>query len=590
MYYPSIQDVQIAIKKLNIRHRINITVINEGQLKFALEKPRMQIYGHEQYPELYQKAAVLMEGLTKIHALSDGNKRCAMLIAGFMVKANGAELVFPLKAIRLSVDTAMDGKDEMTEEIQQWFKVHIANNIDQLSILLTENMEEDNIIKNLLEQKKRNEAEGLLDKWMVFDSYPEHRATWEKLNKRWNSKDRVRQKGNQSSEFTALEIPENTSDYDSMHSSYYGERTIEISDLKIVDHTLEELVQYERSIKQLEELLANTTNVWLLADQAYILERSKKFNEALEVQQRILKIDLTWHYAYLHMGLLYGYNQDYPKSIESFRKYVELNPADPHAHQEIAIALMHVNRNKEALKEINRSIEIEPGRPRSHYVKGTIQATLKDFGNAKKSIRHALTKQPANPEYLATLGYILSEIGEYDKAVEACQKAVDIEPESMAYVYHMGYVYGRMENYDEAIRFYNMVLQREPDDLKTLLYIGGAYSSIGKYKKALQYLKKGLTISPKNKIGLRSMVITLRKIGEYDKAIKYLDQYIELDRDGMQPVIIKSMILIEQNKIDDALELIERITKKHPDAKKVIYDTLKSTGMQDSGPFKKLME
>ena len=564
MYYPSVQDVQIAVKKLNKHHGINITVINEGQLKFALEKPRMQIYGHEQYPELYQKAAVLMEGLTKIHALSDGNKRCAMLIAGLLIKANGAELVLPLKTIQLSVDTAMDDKDEMTEEIQQWFKIHIANNIDQLSIRLTENMEEEAIITNLLDQEKHSEADNLVDRWMVFNSYPEHRTTWEELKKRWKNKDLDRQKNNQSSKSTVPEIPENMSDDNSMHSRHSSEGVRKISDLKIVDHTLEELVRYEKLIKRSEELLANTKNVQLLMGQAYVLERSRKFKEALEVQQGVLKIDPTQHHAYFHMGLMYRYGQDHQKSAESFRKCLELNPTEPYARRGIAIALMHMNRNKEALKEINRSIEIESEQSEPYYIKSTIQARLKDFDSAEKTIRHALKKQPTNLDYLITLGQILLEIGEYDKAIEVYQKAENIEPKSMAHVYNIAYAYDKTKNYDMVIKLYSTALQNNPGDSKALIYMGGMYSNKGEYKKALQCLKKGLVISPKNKIGLKSMVITLGKMGEYDKAIKYLNQCIELDPRESELHYEKSGILARLGNFNSAKKSIKHALKMEP--------------------------
>ena len=593
MYYPSVQDVQIAVKKLNKYHGINITIINEDQLKFALEKPRMQMYDHEQYPELYQKAAVLMEGLTKIHALSDGNKRCAMLIAELLIKANGAELVLPLKTIQLSADTAMDDKDEMTEEIQQWFKIHIANNVEQLSILLTENMEEEAIITNLLDQEKHSEADNLVDRWMVFNSYPEHKTTWEELKKRWKNKDLDRQKGNQSSESTIPEIPENISDDNSTHSRHNSECVRKISDLRIVDHTLEELAQYEKLIKQSEELLADTKNVQLLMDQAYVLEQSGKFKEALEVQQKILKMDPTQHSVCFHMGLMYRYNQNHQKSVENFRKCLELNPTDPYARREIAVALMYMNRNREALKEINRSIEIESGKSIPHYIKSTIQARLGDFDGAEKSIRHALKKQPTNLDYLITLGQILLEIGEYDKAIEVYQKAENIEPKLMVHVHGIAYAYNITKNYDMAIKLYSTALQNRPYDSKALIYMGGAYSNKGEYKKALQYLDIGLMISPENKIGLRSMVTTLRKMGEYEKAIKYLDQYIELEpreSEDMQPVIIKSMILVEQNKIDDALELVEKIVKKDPDAKKMIRNASEFSTIRNSELFRRLTE
>ena len=83
MYYPTIKDVEIIIEKLNKRYNMNVTVINRGQLEFALEKPKIELFDHEQYRELYQKSAVLMETLTKSHVLSDGNKRCAMMVAEF---------------------------------------------------------------------------------------------------------------------------------------------------------------------------------------------------------------------------------------------------------------------------------------------------------------------------------------------------------------------------------------------------------------------------------------------------------------------------------------------------------------------------
>ncbi len=68
---------------------MNVVIVKKGQLGFALEKPKMAACGHEQYPELHQKAAALMEAVTKIHPLSDGNKRMAMMLAELMINANG---------------------------------------------------------------------------------------------------------------------------------------------------------------------------------------------------------------------------------------------------------------------------------------------------------------------------------------------------------------------------------------------------------------------------------------------------------------------------------------------------------------------
>ena len=589
MYHPSITDVKTIIEKLNKHYKINATIINQGQLEFVLEKPQMQMFGHEQYPKLYQKAAVLMEGLTKAHALCDGNKRCAMMVAEFMIKVNEAELVLPLKAIRMSVDAAMDDKDEMTEEIQQWFKIHIANNTDQLSILLQEHVEEESIIKNLLDQKRSREAEDLVGKWLAFNSYPEHKTGWDQLMKKWKSHDPTRRRDNQAREF-AIWL-KNIRQYGSEHHPHHISVNISnIADLTMVDHTLEELVHYEQKIQRAEKLLANTNDVQLLLSQAYVLEQFGRATEALGYQERILKIDPTQHHAYYHIGLLYAHLEDYQKSVENFKKCLELNPGDPSVHYQIAVGLSNLGRNDDALKEIIKSIKIEPKESEFYYAKSIMQAGLGDFNNAEKSLEYALKIKPNNPKYIALLGRILSEVGEHNEAIDVLQTVINMEPESIVYACYMAHVYAAMENYDEAIKHYDKVLQREPDNLETLINIGGAYSNCGEYKRALQYLKKGLTIESKHKKGLDSMGITLRKIGEYDEAIKYLDQSIELDREDMRPVFNKSIVLVKQNKFDDALELIKEIIKRRPDTKKVIRNESEFAKIRNFELFKKLME
>lgn len=73
MHYPTVRDVGHIIKGKEF-YGTDTAIMNRGQLEFILDKPRMVLYGKEQYPELYQKAAALMEAVCKAHVLGDGNK------------------------------------------------------------------------------------------------------------------------------------------------------------------------------------------------------------------------------------------------------------------------------------------------------------------------------------------------------------------------------------------------------------------------------------------------------------------------------------------------------------------------------------
>ena len=187
-YSLTYDDMVGVIETLNRRHRVNSTVMNRGQLEAALEKPGLSMYGRVFYPELYQKAAVLMETICKSHCLSDGNKRASMMAAEYLVSANGATLVIPLKSVRLTVECAMDKDDRMSDELAMWFKAHIAQNPVQLAAMRGELIEERQIVAALLGQGEHGKAERVVDEWLAFDNYPEGRAMWDVLTDRWKKR------------------------------------------------------------------------------------------------------------------------------------------------------------------------------------------------------------------------------------------------------------------------------------------------------------------------------------------------------------------------------------------------------------------
>lgn len=55
----------------------DVAVRDYGLLESALARPRASVFGEDAYPDLYLKAAALMQSLARNHALVDGNKRLA---------------------------------------------------------------------------------------------------------------------------------------------------------------------------------------------------------------------------------------------------------------------------------------------------------------------------------------------------------------------------------------------------------------------------------------------------------------------------------------------------------------------------------
>jgi death-on-curing protein len=63
-----------------------------GLLSAAAARPRTTVLGEDAYPDLWTKAAALLQSLLKNHALVDGNKRLAWLATAVFLELNGVAI------------------------------------------------------------------------------------------------------------------------------------------------------------------------------------------------------------------------------------------------------------------------------------------------------------------------------------------------------------------------------------------------------------------------------------------------------------------------------------------------------------------
>lgn len=68
-------------------------VLNLSLLQSAVAPPQATFDGQDLYPDLFSKAAALLESLIGNHAFVDGNKRTAITAAGLFLRLNGYRLV-----------------------------------------------------------------------------------------------------------------------------------------------------------------------------------------------------------------------------------------------------------------------------------------------------------------------------------------------------------------------------------------------------------------------------------------------------------------------------------------------------------------
>lgn len=88
--YLTLEDVLTLIDDLMVG-----PIRDVGLLDSAVHRPQATVFGVDAYPEIDQKAAVLLESLVGNHALIDGNKRIGWLATVVFYGLNNIELEAP---------------------------------------------------------------------------------------------------------------------------------------------------------------------------------------------------------------------------------------------------------------------------------------------------------------------------------------------------------------------------------------------------------------------------------------------------------------------------------------------------------------
>ncbi|MBI3378122.1 MAG: type II toxin-antitoxin system death-on-curing family toxin [Nitrospirae bacterium] len=92
-----------------------------GLLQSAVARPMATFGGEDLYPNIFQKAAALMESLVKNHPFIDGNKRTAISSTGLFLRINGFNLETSQKELEDFTLNMATGKASVTDTAK-WFK------------------------------------------------------------------------------------------------------------------------------------------------------------------------------------------------------------------------------------------------------------------------------------------------------------------------------------------------------------------------------------------------------------------------------------------------------------------------------------
>jgi tetratricopeptide (TPR) repeat protein len=143
--------------------------------------------------------------------------------------------------------------------------------------------------------------------------------------------------------------------------------------------------------------------------------------------------DLEW--LYCHRGNNYLRWHRLPKAEASYRKCIELNPAEGTLYQNLGLVLNKMARYPEAEATLHRGIEINPNNSDVHNNLGGVYREQEKYELAAASFRRAIAIQPDTPTAHINLGPVLRKLGRYDESLATYRRVQELSSKLPAWYY-----------------------------------------------------------------------------------------------------------------------------------------------------------
>lgn len=254
---------------------------------------------------------------------------------------------------------------------------------------------------------------------------------------------------------------------------------------------------------------------------------------ASERARKAFEIEPDWvkpHLLYARAMLLSG---DEEGAIDYTSRLVGDDPdPDPEARLELAIMLLSVGRDDDALSQVNQ----------------------------------ILLEQPARSDALRLMAIINFRLDRLDAARADFQDLLETGHYTMDALYYLGRIADRNSELEQAVRYYSQVT-RGSNAIISQRRAAGIMVQMGEEEEALEHLSAFAGINPNFALDmLQAQAQLLSSMERFPEALEYYDKVVAYRPDSEGAYLGKAELLLLMGRLDDAIDLYRKTAKRWPDS------------------------
>ncbi|MBA2812158.1 tetratricopeptide repeat protein [Streptomyces sp. KM273126] len=191
-----------------------------------------------------------------------------------------------------------------------------------------------------------------------------------------------------------------------------------------------------------------------------------------------------------------------------------------------------VDRDDEAVTELDRAVTIDPGNARAWGYRGDAHCWLGNLDQAVSDLTTALELDPTYAWALAERGEAHRQAGRHGEAVADLTAALDLDPTLFWALTFRGEAHRAAGRFDEAVNDFTAALDREPEfAAEVLSYRAEAHQQAGRYDESVADFTASLELDPTYAWALAQRGRSHRAADRYDEAVADFTAALQLKPD-----------------------------------------------------------
>lgn len=258
--------------------------------------------------------------------------------------------------------------------------------------------------------------------------------------------------------------------------------------------------------------------------------RERRFPEAIQAYQRILREAPGDVDALSHLAQLQAWSGEYDRAIVLYRDAISRRSGDAALRSDLADVLTWAKRFEEAERLYEEVLARDAGHHEALKGQARVRLLRGDLAGGEAALSRALALYPEDADLHHDRARLFAQRGDLGRAVETLLAATRLLPDDARLRRHLAEVYLQQKDFPKAVETWTRVAQLEPEDAAAQVALARAYLGLGRLGAAREHGGLALRMAPSDaaaqqlwaELEREQRIVPLRTAGEWLEVVAYL--------------------------------------------------------------------